>query len=285
MITFAIESAAGRVDLHTLGRRGVMFQPGVTGLGLPPDLFDWRDHPAGGGSARFHRVGMRDADWPLVLIADTPAELLALTRLLAAVIDPAAAPRLTATYDTGERYSLGFLRVGGGEDPVARFGETHLRWVLSVRCPNPWWISDQPVQIGPFGPSGESRGLLPKLSRLQVKRSAVLGNVRVTNPGDVASPVTWVISGPGGPTQIAVGGRAFTLDTVLVEGEVVTVARDDLGWTVTDQSGANRYADLGWAPKFSAIPVGRSSASIQMASAGGGASVTGFFRVMRKLVV
>ncbi|WP_425836937.1 hypothetical protein [Microbacterium sp. PA5] len=287
MIEFSIESTAGTIPLATRGGNTTpyVFEPGVTGLGLPPDLFEWQESPVAGGRVRSHRVGMRDAEWPIVILGASQDEINTLANELARIIDYEADPQLVARYTTGEVWRLGFYRVGGADNPVAGWGDSHLRWVLSVRCPDPYWVSDVPVTIGPIGAEPVPVGLLPDLAELHVGKSSTFGAVTVENPGDAPSPVSWRISGPGGPTSVLLGGVGFTFETPLIAGEIVTIERGPLGWTILDQLGANRYADLGPAPKFPFVPKGSTEAVIQMDDLASGAAVTGFFKVKRKLVM
>jgi hypothetical protein len=146
------------------------------------------------------------------------------------------------------------------------------------------WVREEPVTIPEVRPAAERVGLLPYLSALPVSGSNAYESLVVENPGDVATPVNWRITGPGGPCEILLGGRGFTFDAVLSEGEVISIVRTPTGWAVTDQTGANRYGDLGPAPKFPSAPVGVSSGFVGLAGASAGSSVAGWFNPQRKMV-
>lgn len=279
----SIESGAGAVDLPLFDTHGFVYQPDPKGLGLTQRLVEWAESPAGGGRVKSSRVGMRDAELPVVILGDSSDEVRAMQGQLGRVLS--TSPVLVVALDDGGKYRLPFEWVGGGNDSLPFEGATELELSITIRCPDPYWVSDDPVQIGPIGLTGEPVGLLPDLAELQVMGSSAFGDVQVENPGDAEAPVTWMITGPGGPATVELGGRGFVLDTVLEAGESVTVRKGDLGWTVTDQTGASRYADLGPAPKFPSIPVGESTGSVLMTNAGAGSSVAGFFRVLRRVVV
>lgn len=284
-MTMRIDSDAGSMPLKSFGVSGVIYAPDARGLGLPPDLTEWTSSPAGGGRLRSHRIGMREGAIPVTILGESSDEVRDYAQRLRAVTRASVHPELVATLTTGEVYRLPFYRTGGGEDGLPYEEVLELDWEIEIRCPSPYWVADQPRQIGPVGISAETVGLLPDLARLQVSGSTALGSIDIENRGDVPSPATWIIRGPGGPVAIDVAGRGFVIDTVLEEDETITISRTGSVWTVADETGANRYSALGPAPKFPAIPPGRSVAAISMDGAGPTASIAGYFRVRRELVL
>ncbi|WP_119697047.1 hypothetical protein [Microbacterium halotolerans] len=284
MIRLAIESARGSMELPSFGTNGVVFAPGPAGLGIPPDLTEWEESPAGGGRLRSVRAGMRDATLPVTILGQSSDEVREFAEQLRRVTRAAAKPVFVVTLTNGERYKLPFIRVGGGEDGLPYEGATELDWALEVRCGAPYWVSERSRQIGPIRVES-SEGLLPDLAELHVSHSNAFGEINILNTGDVESPVTWVITGPGGPVSVDVDGAGFTLTDPLDVGEVITVEYRNRTWSVTDQTGANRYALLGTAPKFPRLQPGTSRATISMTAATPESSVAGYYQVRRELIL
>lgn len=285
-VEFSIESTVGVIPLASeIGQPGAFrLMKGTRGLGLPTDVVRLVDSASGGGTYRGHRVAMRGAVLVVEATGRDRTDSENKLRLLGRCIDAEASPQLVARYADGSVYRLGFYRTGGGDDTYQEWGETTTEWELDVTCPEPYWIADDPVPVR-ITNEGNEVGLLPDLAKLPVMPSSAYGSVPLENPGDVPSPISWRITGPGGPVVIAVGGRGFTVDTVLTEGEVISVERTRTGWSVTDQTGANRYTDLGPAPKFPSAPAGVSQLVAAMENAVPDATeIAGFFRPMRKLV-
>lgn len=285
-VEFSIESTAGTIPLASEIAQGGDFRlmKGTHGLGLPPDVVRLVDSASGGGSYRGHRVAMRDAVLVVEVNGRTRADTEAKLRRLARCIDAAASPQLVARYLDGQVFRLGFYRIGGGEDTYGEYGELTVEWELDVRCPDPYWLADDPVPLR-VSQDGQTIGLLPELAELHVMPSSASGTVTVENPGDVPAPMSWRINGPGGPATVMVAGRGFVFETPLTAGEVITVERTSTGWKVTDQTGANRYEDLGPAPKFPSAPVGPTVVTASLENAlPGTSSISGFFRPRRKLV-
>lgn len=285
-VEFSIESTAGSIALASeIDQAGdFRLMKGTRGLGLPVDVVRLEDSASGGGSYRGHRVAMRDAVLVVEINGRSRSDTETKLRRLARCIDASASPQLVARYLDGSVYRLGFYRVGGGEDTYGDYGERTVEWELDVQCPDPYWLADEPVPIK-VSQDGQVTGLLPELAELHVMPSSASGTVTVENPGDVPAPMTWRITGPGGPARVNVNGRGFVFEEPIGADEVITVERTRTGWRVTDQTGASRYPDLGPAPKFPSAPVGPTVVIASLENADPGtSSITGFFRPRRKLV-
>jgi phage-related protein len=84
--------------------------------------------------------------------------------------------------------------------------------------------------------------------------------VNIDNTGDVAAFPVWTIRGPVEELVISNGRETFGLSVAVALGETITI--DTETGIVTDDTGANRYADLNPAPKLFSIPPGESSISV-----------------------
>lgn len=241
---------------------------------LRPDLY-FVESAADGGRLRFARREMRELDIPILVSGadrgDVEQGLRQLSRMMHWKTGPL--PRIIFRLDSGARYELEVHLVASSEtDDVALEHESaHL---LTFRAPDPYWSAMDAVEI-PALVAASADPFLPYLSRLQVGASQVLGSVLVENPGDVSSPVVWVIKGPADSVSITrADGVGFGLDAISV-GETVTV--DTRAKTVRDQAGANRYGLLGPAPKLFHVPGGSTVIGVQAVGATSATRVSGYF--------
>jgi hypothetical protein len=77
---------------------------------------------------------------------------------------------------------------------------------------------------------------------------------------------------------VTVNGRGWVFETALGSSEVITLSRGAQGISVTDQTGADRYTDLGPAPKFPQLAPGVNTVAISMVGATAASSVSGNWR-------
>lgn len=122
------------------------------------------------------------------------------------------------------------------------------------------------------------------LTRLRVSSGQAMGPVEFQNPGDAATPPLVVVHGP-----------ATTLTSQSPRGELLTWAGDLLTGqhlfidhetrTVTDDTGANRYTELGPAPLFWTIPARNSTGFITLEGATRDSGVDVTYRPRRWLVM
>jgi len=289
-VEFRIEPVQGNAlplgtDLGVPGRWR-MLSPSI-GLGSPAEDPQTARSPIAG--SRF--LGSRTVERALILRlecngssrSDTEAAIRSLDRALHPVGQ--SMPRLVARYTSGAEWELPFTYESGLEEAYQAWGDRTAEFTVALLCPQPFWVSRSSVPIGPVAPPEESDPLLPPLIELNVSSSTVLGSVQVTNPGDVPVDVAWTITGPGGPTQIMIGGRGWRLNTVLGVGDVVRVERQLGRWVVLDQDGESLRADMDPAPKFPQLPPGTSTVLIEMADGvAGQSSVAGAFNPRRRVV-
>lgn len=262
--------------------RGGTFATGSSprGFGIAPTEVAMVEGAGDGARYRFTRKGVRDIDLPVYLFGADRAEVHARQRRLSNALRdlpsfPAA--KLVYTTEPGDVYSIEVHYVAGAEtqfgDGVT--GERRARWLLTLRCPDPFWTARDAVSI-PALRSSSADPFLSELAALHVGASQVIGDVLVENPGDVDAPVTWVLNGPGDAWSFTRNdGQSFTLGAI-VAGETITV--DTARGTVVDQLGANRYALLGSAPKLFSFPGGSSTVSVSVVNATAETVVNAFFK-------
>ena len=252
---------------------------GARGFGIPPTQLDLVEGAGDGARFRFSRKGPRDLDLPLLIVGNSRAEVHAAQRRLSNVLRdrPGQAPaKLSFIAGSGAEYTIDVHYVAGAETQIGESGsETHTRWLLTLRCPDPFWTARDASSIPPLRVSS-GRRLRPKLGNLRVNSSQVLGNVLIENPGDVDAHLTWVLTGPATSfSATRQDGKAFVLG-VIVGGETITL--DTKTGKVTDQTGANRYALLGSAPKLFTLPGGSSIVAVTMVGATTASLVQAFYR-------
>ena len=105
-------------------------------------------------------------------------------------------------------------------------------------------------------------GLLPNLSRLNLSPSQLTGTLVLENPGDADAYPVWEVRGPGTNFRaVSPDGDVLAWNGTLTAGQTISI--DTERGTVVDQTGANRYAELGPAPRMWTIPPGLTYASVQ----------------------
>lgn len=257
-LTISLTGANG--DTITFDNSTFILTDGLKGFGIPVTKVRIQESATNGGIFRHTKRGIREVDLPITTVgtdrADTEAKLRRLSNILQNTAGPAT---LTATYANGDVFYLQVYYAGGGETQFGQTaGSTFAMWLVVLQAPNPFWTSAIP-QSFTVGSGNTGRGLLPKLSKLRVTSSQTIGTVTVNNTaGDVPSYPVWKVTGPITGLQILADGVGFSYSVPLAAGEQLTI--DTAAGTVVDASGANKYANLGAAPKL--FPIGAGTTSI-----------------------
>lgn len=283
-ITISLTGENG--DTITFDNSTYILTTGVRGFGIPAPLLRIDKSAADGGVFRLSKRDVRDLDLPIVILGDESADVQSRLRRLANILRGKVTIR--AAYTDGSAYELDTYFNGGAETTFGQDGNKSLcRWVVTLQAPQPYWTSSIP-QTFSVSASTATRGLLGSasgfktLSALRVKSSQALGSVAIENVGDIASPVTWVITGPAATVSVSLNGVGFSYTSAIGSGEVITI-NSELG-TVTDASGVNKYAGLGSAPKFFSIPSGTSTVSITATGADTTTRISGYFSPRREVI-
>jgi hypothetical protein len=153
------------------------------------------------------------------------------------------------------------------------------RATIAVTAANPFWVARDAQMFAVSATAGDTEPFLDDMSGLPVASSNAIGNLLLTNDGDIGADLTVIIVGPSsGATTVLVNGAGYSFVDALADGETITVKRSILGITVTDQSGANRYASLGNAPVFPQLSSGVNQVSITMTGATADSRISGNFQ-------
>jgi len=263
-----MESATDTIPLNDLLNlpTGVQALAGATGLGLAPVTPQWIEGAGDGATYRGRRTNVRDIDVPLLIDGGDRAGLKAMVSRIARMC---AGPfTLRFVEDSGESWTLGVVRVGGGDYVYGSdtTGDRDLQMVLTLRAGDPYWTSATASQRR-YRLGESTAGLLPYLSRLQLSPDSLNGVVEVENTGDAETMPTWIVRGPGSRFEAKLPGqRGFAWSGTLAEGE--SLVFDTRAGTVVDQTGASRYSGLEPAPLFWALPPGVTTAEMTLSGAG-----------------
>ena len=258
-VNYSLVGANG--DTIAFDYSNYVLNPDFMGFGIPPAQVRIEPSAGDGGVYRHSKRGVRDIDIPVTIFGTDRNDVQTkLRRLSRALQDTSGPTSLHATYSTGEVLELQVYYVGGAE---SRWGSdaglVWNRWVLSFQAPQPYWESDVVDEfIVTTGNTG--RGLLPKLTKLQLTSSQVFGVITVDNAGDVPAYPIWYVRGPISDVTISYGTQSFSFTEAVADGETITV--DAAAGTVTDDLGTNRYSILAPAPKLFRVEPGVSSITV-----------------------
>lgn len=240
-----------------------ILNPGFMGFGIAPTQVRIEPSAGDGGLWRNTKKGIRDIDLPITVLGisrqDVQTKLRRLSRL---VQDDTGPTKILANYVNGDldALSLDVHYVGGAEGEWGDAGgNTWATWVFSFQAPNPYWQTATTEEFT-IGTGNTGRGLLPKLTKLQVSSSQTLGVITVTNAGDVPAYPVWRVRGPIEDFFVSDGTNSFGFNAEVFTGETIII--DTATGSVTDDLGANRYSLLLPAPKLFAIQPGVTSLTV-----------------------
>lgn len=253
-----------------------ILETGLSGFGRPPMRLRTDVSASDGGVFRFQRRDMREIDMPITVGGVDRVDVETNLRRLQRILDNSSGigTTLRVTNPEGGTWSIVGYFVSGantvfGDDANQSFA----RWVVVLRCPNPFWTSSEVVNYSLGIPVSAGRGLFNPNSLVGMKltSSQVFGSLTVDNPlGDVPSYPTWKLVGPFSSAAVTQNGVGFTYTPAspVTAGNFVTVNTEAA--TIVDQSAVNVYSGLTSAPKFFQIPSGSTTVSVLLTGSGGG---------------
>ncbi|WP_199729094.1 phage tail domain-containing protein [Micromonospora sp. M71_S20] len=198
----------------------------VTGLGPAPVDLVTDPHPRGGERVRHVQPLARVVTWPLAVWGDSHLQFLARWRALSrafALTRRLGPGRLQITRPDGSRREI-LVYFQNGFEGVPGMGYTDDVAVISLLCEDPYFRAVDPLAVT-FG-TGASRPFLNPFPSLSSGR--VLGDVKVTNPGEVEAWPEWTLTGPFS-SFVAFNrtlGQTFVLNYPLASGQRVTISTD-----------------------------------------------------------
>jgi hypothetical protein len=274
-VRLQLESATDVFNLDDvlMKDQGIQATTGVAGLGLPQISTQWIEGAGDGALFRGRRVLPRDIDLPLYIVAPDREGLKKLVSRLALMLAGPCILRLVE--DDGSSWSTEVHRVGGGgyvygSDTI---GERDLTLILTLRAGDPFWTYSQ-ASRKVIENSGSGRGLLNGLAQMQVSSSQAIGSITLENLGDAPAYPVWEVTGPGSNFHArSADGQEFRWNGTLDVDEKLII--DTRTGTVKDGTGANRYAQMGPAPRLWSIPPGTTTAVATLENTSSGTLTTG----------
>lgn len=283
-VTLSLVGADGDEIVFTENGDYVMTS-GLSGIGIPNTVVRIDDSSSDGGTWRFTKRGVREIDIPVVVFGSTRDDVeINLRRLANLLHDRNGGTTLRASYDTGEIWELpNGHYVAGAESTRGDDSGLHwCRWVLSMQFATPFWIRQEADQLS-LGAGVTGRSLIPDLAEMRVSSSQAIGELYVENTGDVDAFPVWEFSGPMDSVIVtAPDGSEFSYETAIALGETITV--DTAIGTVVDQTGANKYANLGGSPKLFPFPAGITLVDIVADGTDANTSITVYWQPRKEVI-
>lgn len=233
---------------------GVQALSGVNGIGMPPVSVQWSEGAGDGSTFRGQRLLARDIDIRLNVLGRDRAHLVELVRSLGLTLSGPC--RLYFREDDGQEWYADVIRVGGGGFVYGTdtTGERELNTVVTFRSGDPYWTSVN-LTRKILNSGSTTTDFLSSLASMPVSSSQQIGSITLENRGNAQAFPLWEIRGPGHSFVADLGnGSRFEWNGALAEGESLLINTQQ--GTVTDGTGANRYGELGSAPRLWAIPPG-----------------------------
>lgn len=241
--------------------------PNGSGWGMAPVANFWFEGAGDGDHHRGTRRMRRELTIPIQAFGNTPRQVEANIRNLVRIVRNPF--KVYIDINSGPTFWIDAVYVSGIEGAYTVAPEQWADLPVVLHCPDPYWTSSQ-SQSFTVAPIEAATPFLEDFSAMHVASSAAFGEVLVSNIGDVESPPTWTIHGPGTNPTILVNGDGFILNKVLTSSDIVTVTYVNGGWTIVDQTDANLYGDLDTDPPpiFPLLPPGNSNVTASMTGTG-----------------
>jgi hypothetical protein len=276
-----LESAVDRIELGTSSSSDFVHGEKSSGFGVSSKIPKLTRGAGDGAAYRGTRSDTRVMDLDVSFFAADRLASEVLFRRLTSIVLPRvgwALPRVVAEYADGTAVESEFVYQSGLEgDGSSR--ETWGRFLISVECPNPFWVARDALQFAVSTSDDGTEPFLDNMSGLPVSPSNAIGSLSIVLGSDVGADLTVIIVGPSsGATTVLVNGEGYSFGSPLADGETVTVTRGLLGVTVVDGTGANRYADLGSSPKFPQLSPGVNQVDVTMVGATSDSRISGNYK-------
>lgn len=288
MVKATVSLIGANGDQITLGtdyQTDYMLGPDVKGFGLPGVNVDIAEGAGDGGVWRRTRRQPRVLDLPILVFGNDRSDIQVKLRRLANIVsDRLGSTRVQVDFSDGTTVHLdGYLIDGGQQEYGKDTTQTFCRWVISLKCPDPYWTNDTAISFR-VQQNLDTDGLLPYLGELRLTDGQGFGSVNVNNPGEVEAYPIWLLTGPfDGVVATRADGFSFTYSATVAAGTTVKV--DTKAGTVTNSAtGANLYQNLGTAPKLFSLPAGDSSLTVAVTNPTSATLIQCYFNPRHELV-
>lgn len=277
--TFTWIAADGSfTDLSSLYPGGVVegigVLEGVQGLEMPPYVLVTDEVPRQPG-ARLRQVKVlpRTVDLPLFIQAATPTLLRNLLRRLRYAFDPTRGDGTLRVLgvDSSTR-DLTTCRYQGdwtGVESSQVVGGSSWEVPITLLARDPYWYDTVPQTVL-FAIGTAGTPFFPFFP-LHLSSSTVLGDVSVSNPGDVEAWPVWTITGPGSSIILrnlsVIPQAVLEVDTTLLAGDQLVIDTRPGHKTVIGPGGVNLYGALNASSQLWSLPVGTSTVRVEVTGA------------------
>ena len=260
---------------------GVGVLAGVRGLEMPPfDLVSDEVPQQPGARYRNLKTLPREVDLPLFVRATSDTGLRTLLRTVRHALDPARGTGiLQVTPQTGDARAL-FCRYVGpwvGDAGADVFGVTWVQFLATFRALDPFFYSLSP-QVLSTAVGSAVRTFLSETDDgsdpffpIQLGSSTVLGDISVTNAGDVEAWPIWTITGPATTIILrnlsVIPQAVLEVDTTLTTGQQVFIDTRPGFKAITGPGGVNLFSALNASSQLWSIPAGASTLRVEVSGA------------------
>ena len=266
---------------------------GRKGFGIAPTKLILREGAGEGSRHRRTKRLARTIDFPIAIFGVDRAEVEARFRQFARLIqDDQTAPRLVATYPSGERLYTE-IHFSGGADPVYGSDDTRGRDFVKLQmtfiAPSPYWTEEDSISYPfSFEVDVSSDNWVEDMTDMPLISSQTSGSVDIENPGDVPAYPVWTLRGPMDSFEASYNGQGFVYEDAIPAGTTIVInTRDKTVLQVAPvvaPPANNKYGSLGVAPKLFPIPAGSATVDIVAQNTDPNSLVSMFFNARRELV-
>jgi hypothetical protein len=234
--------------------------------------------PAVAGSYyRGTRVEDRSVFWPLYLFHDgTAQDWIAHNRRFWSALRPTETSVWRVVQPTSEARYLDVRYESGGDEPY-EVDPAFSGWTLhglGLVADKPYWRGD-PITRDFDSPESTRSNFGPP-GVLHIYAGSSFDTATITNPGDLAVRVTWVLRGPLDSAKVGVGNKTIDVPFPIAAGSTLTIYTDDDLMLALDEDGVDRTGALGPTTDMTGVvaPGGDGALSVRpvWSAVGGGVS-------------
>lgn len=245
---------------------------GITGLNAPPFVLLTSDTPLlDGEQLNDVYAAPRTIVLPMLIAGRTEAEFRERARgLIRDVFPLRGEATLEVAQPDGQRRRVPVMYVDGleGSEAIDDGGFRWWRTGIRLTALSPWWLGDPYEQQWAYA---EPVNFLPITPR-RVSSSSILGDVTLTNPGDVETYPEWSLTAPAtGVTLTRLDtGESLHVDAPVPAGRTLRIVTAPRETQLALDDGTPMWSALGNGSSFWPLPVGEAPLSLQVAGAGVG---------------
>lgn len=293
MLVWTFENKGDVITAESVVANKFLKLAGRKGFGIAPTKLVMREGALEGSRHRRTKRLARTIDFPIAIFGADRTEVEARFRQFTRLIqDDESAPRLVATYPSGERLYTE-IHFSGGGDPVYGSDDTRGRGFVKLQmtfvAPSPYWTEEDSISYPfDFNVDLTADNWAEDMVEMPLISSQTSGSVEIENPGDVPAYPVWTLRGPMDSFEASYNGQGFTYESAIPAGTTIVINTLDKTVMQVDPVLAppadNKYGALGVAPKLFPIPPGEAVVDIVAQNTTPSSLVSMFFNARRELV-